>query len=114
MIDSVGKSSGTGSGSAMLEKVVHAMIAVTLLPDISWTGRGKVKDEKIPLCTFIHIVNFIKVAVRKADNSFRDEVFDRQLKYTILKRAQSKYGKIKDALNEESLLDAITSSASQS
>lgn len=111
MIESLGNS--TGSGSAMLERVVHAMIEVSFLPSMSWTGKGKVKDEKIALGTFIHVINFIKVAVRRTDSSFSDEMFDGQIKYVILKRAPSKYGKTEDAI-EENLLDANFSSASQS
>lgn len=76
-----------------VEKVVHHLICPEYLPSMSWTGRGKGKEKKVALSSFIHIVNFICVTVNKIDKKLTDEKVKYILKYKILKHAPTKFGR---------------------
>lgn len=77
----------------MLERIVHSLISPSLLPEISWTGKGKGKEKKMALCRLNCLLDFMKATAFKADNHFTDAKFKDKIVYGILKRAPSKYGK---------------------
>lgn len=90
------KALGTNvDGFEVLQKLVLSLISSSLLPSVSWTGRGKGIERKIALCHFLHIRNFLTKIVCKADKSYNEDKIVRKLTYTILKRAPSKFGKSK-------------------
>lgn len=106
----VGGEEGTAAGVKVLEQLVQYMINPSFLPSISWTGRGKDKGSKIPLCGFPRIVNFIAVSVNKADSTFTNEKTMNKLKYKILKQAPIKFGKLQKTQNNSEKENHIQSS----
>lgn len=75
-----------------MEPVVHALIAPDFLPSISWSGRGRGKEEKIALSKYTKLINLIVETVIRADATFDNLQTIKSLKYKILKYAPAKYG----------------------
>lgn len=57
------------------------------MSNISWTGRGKGTEKKIPLKNFPRITAFISDMCKIADKNFSQEDCIRLIKYKILKYA---------------------------
>lgn len=66
--------------------MANFIINPILLADISWTGRGKGDEKKIPLKRYVHIVDLLNVLARKADGKMTRRKVQKQLTYTVLKR----------------------------
>lgn len=77
--------------SKILDPLVHAVITPTFLTFISWTGRGKGKERKIPLNKYIHVVNLIALTMNKADAKYNQLKTETDLKYKIIKHAVTRY-----------------------
>lgn len=71
---------------------MHALIEPAFLPSISWSGRGRGKEMKIPLSKFSNTVNLIALALEKADKKFDQLETIKCLKYKVIKYAPAKYG----------------------
>lgn len=97
---------GESSGDVLLEKLTNYLINPKLLPQISWTGRGKGKERKFALGACIQLINFLVVTVNKIDRRYNQKKVVSELIYGILKRAPTKYGSSKTS-NEENVLEAV-------
>lgn len=88
----IGGTAGKSNGAKVLEPLVHALITPTFLCSISWTGRGKGKEKKIPLNGYVNVLNLITLIMNKADKSYNQLMVEKDLKYKIIKHATTKYG----------------------
>lgn len=104
ILTSIGGSNGKSNGSKIIELVVHSIIEPTFLPYISWSGRGKEKDEKIALSKYSNIINLISLVMNKADKKFNQLETTKALKYKIIKYAPAKYGTKNDENDAEALI----------
>lgn len=100
---------GNADGETVQEKVVHALISPPYLKDISWTGKGKPKEKKVPLSKFENLVSFMKSITLKADKHYTEADFNHKMIYGILKRAPTKYGGKND--DKENVLESSALSA---
>lgn len=72
------------------------------LSSISWTGRGKGKEKKIPLNGYVNILNLITLTLNKADASYNQLKTENDLKYKIIKYAAAKYGDSSSTADDQS------------
>lgn len=93
LVEKVGGDKGTADGFKVLNNIMRTIINPSLLPFISWTGRGKGKEQKIAFNVYRNLVNMITVAVMKADSQYDSTQVQESLTYEVFKRAVSKYGK---------------------
>lgn len=57
------------------------------MPEISWTGRGKGSEIKIPLQSYSNIFRAIATICQKADNTYDAEKCQLAVIYRVIKRA---------------------------
>lgn len=89
----------------MIEAVVHTLIDPGFLPAISWSGRGRGKEEKIALSKYSNVTKLIVEVMNKADRNFDQLKTLNALKYKVIKYAPAKYGsKQKDIPKDKSLI----------
>lgn len=106
----IGGSSGKGNGAKILQPIVHTIISPTFLCSISWTGRGKGKERKIPFSIYVNIVNMITKLVTAADKNYTQVKTIEDLKYKIIKHAPAKYGTQVESDQSNLSVDVQTSS----
>lgn len=105
---------GKSTGNAILERLTQYLISPKYLPHVSWTGRGKEKERKFALSACDQLVNFIVVTVNKFDKNFNRDKVLHEMKYGILKRAPSKFGKAKGSKQNASSTSSSEESSSAS
>lgn len=103
----IGGSRGKSNGSRIIEPVVHSVIEPAFLPSISWSGRGREKDEKIALSKYSNIINLISLVTNKADKNFTQLDTTKALKYKIIKYAPAKFGKKPADKGDENLISVV-------
>lgn len=81
---------------------MHTIITPAFLSSISWTGRGKGKEKKIPLNGYVNILNLITLTLNKADASYNQMKTEYDLKYKIIKYASAKYGDSNRTVGDQS------------
>lgn len=115
VLKAIGGANGRGDGNKILEPVVHSLISPTFLSSISWTGRGKKNEKKIALSLYENAVNLISFTLNKADSHFNHLKTVNNLKYKIIKYAQSKFGErpTSSASNDDAGSSSPISSASR-
>lgn len=91
ILQKIGGVDGKGNGPKVLEPLVHSIVEPKMLANISWTGRGKGNEKKIPMSSHVNIIRLITSLCEKADSSYLPEKCTRDIKYKILKYAHSKY-----------------------
>lgn len=92
ILQKIGGVDGKGNGVKMLEPLIHAIIEPKMLANISWTGRGKGNEKKIPMSAHVNIVRLITSLCEKADSSYLPKDCQRDIVYKILKHAVTKFG----------------------
>lgn len=96
VLQKIGGINGKAKGVKVLEPLVHAIIEPKMLANISWTGRGKGNEKKIPMSANVNIVRLITSLCEKADSSYLPKQCKHDIVYKILKHAVSKYGNKED------------------
>lgn len=92
ILTEIGGTKGNADGTKIIESIFHTIITPAFSPDISWTGRGRGKEEKIALSKYSNITNVIAEVMQKADRRFDQLKTLNCLKYKVLKRAPGKFG----------------------
>lgn len=92
LLTDIGGTRGKSNGKKVIDAVVHSLIDPTFLPSISWSGRGRAKEEKIALSKYTRLTKFIHEVMSKADRNFDYQKTLNVLKYRVLKYAPAKYG----------------------
>lgn len=85
MLELVGGTDGTSGGMATLKSIISYVINPRFLKNISWTGRGKGDERKIPLQRYVHTVDFITVLGVKADHTLTRRQVQKAFTYTLCK-----------------------------
>lgn len=112
LLTAIGGTRGKSNGAKVIEAVVHTLIDPAFLPAISWSGRGRAKEEKIPLSKYSNVTNLIAEVMNKADRSFDQLKTLNSLKYKVIKYAPAKYGsKQKDIPKDET--SSVTETAAR-
>lgn len=93
LVEKVGGDKGTADGFKVLDNIMRAIINPSFLPSMSWTGRGKGKEQKIAFNGYPNLFNMITVAVMKADSQYDSTKVQEAITYEVLKRAPSKFGR---------------------
>lgn len=87
ILEKVGGIDGTADGMSTLKSIVSYIINPGFWSQISWTGRGKKDEKKIPLRRYVHLVNFVSVLCFKADETLTKKEVRRLFTYSLLKHA---------------------------
>lgn len=106
-MEKVGGTDGTSQGMSTLKAITAYLINPGFWHLISWTGRGKGNERKIPLRRYVHLVNFISVLGMKSDATLTKEAVQGAFTYTLLKHAP----KNDDDASKSSDTSSATSSA---
>lgn len=91
MLTDIGGTRGKSDGTKVIEAVVHTLIDPAFLPAISWSGRGRAKEEKIALGKYSNLTKLIAEVMNKADRSFDQLKTLNSLKYKVIKYAPAKF-----------------------
>lgn len=83
---------GLKIGRRMVERLTYSLIHPKFLPEMSWTGRGKIGEKKIKFGKYIHIVSFLTDITLKSVRSWNYDLALHEVKYTVIKRGPSKFG----------------------
>lgn len=108
----IGGTNGKSDGEQVLKDVVDFIIEPKFLAGISWTGRGKKGEKKIPLRLYVHIVDLLNVVAQNADKKMTRRKVRKTLTYNVLKRAPGKLPLISGSSSSSSSSSLLTSSPS--
>lgn len=87
----IGGKTGKADGAKVLEPIVCSLIDRGFWSSISWSGRaGKGKEKKIALSKYMKVVRAVCILCQKADQQYKKEQCENDIKYKIIKYA---YGK---------------------